>query len=261
MKSELSHKIIVASGLAAIVGIGVVTFALRAHPSTSVAQLSHTPASVDQFSEAPAPALAAQVSEAPAPALAAQIPDAPAPASAAQVSGAPASVAHSDSVGAANRDTAAPAAVEPKIAADRHLAKARISVATSNRSAARTGSAVNSSEKPAAETLAASVDGVKSVDQPTMPSAASRMATDSPEGVTSTWPAASDSSITTDVKSEIAADSVSKDVDIGVTTTNGVVVLTGTLATKDAIEHVKDVAEKVKDVKSVDASALKISNT
>lgn len=249
MKSELSHKIIVASGLAAVVGIGVVTFALRAHPSTSVAQISHTPASLDQFSTAPAPASAAQISEAPA------------PASAAQVSGAPASVAHSDSVGAANRDTAAPAAVEPKIAADRHLAKARISVATSNRSAARTGPAVNSSERPAAETLAASVDAVKSVDQPTMPSAASRMAADSPEGVTSSWAAASDSSITTDVKSEIAADSVSKDVDIGVTTTNGVVVLTGTLATKDAIEHVKDVAQKVKDVKSVDTSALKISNT
>jgi hyperosmotically inducible protein len=245
MNSELSHKIIVAIGLAAVVGMGAVTFALRSHPATSVAQISHPPTSVAQVSDAPASG--AQVSEAPAPV--AQISDAPPP------------VAPRDSVGAATGDTVIPAAVEPKIAGDRHLAKARISVGTSNSTATRNGSAVKSSEKPAAETLANTMDGVKSGDEPTMPSAASRMPADAQEGVTSTWPATSDSSITTEVKSEISADSVSRDIDIGVTTTNGVVVLTGTLATQDAIEHVKDVAEKVKDVKSVDISALKISNT
>jgi hyperosmotically inducible periplasmic protein len=256
MKSELSHKIIVASGLAVVVAIGAVTFALRSHPATSVAQISHTPAAVDRFSDAAAPASAARVAEAPAPAAAAQISAAPAPAPAAQIANAPASVAHADSAGPAIRDTTIPDAVEPKIARERHSAKARSNVGTSNSTAARTASAVNSSEKSAAATLPASTDGVKSVDQPTMP-----LAADAQGGVTSTWSAASDSSITTSVKSEIAADSASKDVDIGVSTTNGVVVLTGTLASKDAIEHVKDVAGKVKDVKSVDASALKIANT
>jgi hyperosmotically inducible protein len=38
-------------------------------------------------------------------------------------------------------------------------------------------------------------------------------------------------------------------------------VLTGTLATQDAIEHVKNVAEKVEDVKSVDTSAMKITSS
>jgi hypothetical protein len=33
------------------------------------------------------------------------------------------------------------------------------------------------------------------------------------------------------------------------------------MATQDAIDHVKGVAEKVKDVKSVDTSALKITST
>src|SRR6202030_4179232 len=64
--------------------------------------------------------------------------------------------------------------------------------------------------------------------------------------------AASDSQITTDVKSEIAGDSLSKDVNIGVTTTHGIVVLTGSLASQGAIDHVKDVAGKVPGVKSVD---------
>ena len=73
--------------------------------------------------------------------------------------------------------------------------------------------------------------------------------------------AGSDSRITTELKSQFAADSISKDVDIGVTTTQGVVVLTGTLVTQDAIDHVKNVAEKVKDVKSVDTSAMKITST
>jgi hyperosmotically inducible protein len=63
------------------------------------------------------------------------------------------------------------------------------------------------------------------------------------------------------VKSQFAADTISKDVDIGVTTTGGVVVLTGTLVTQDAIDHVRNVAAQVKDVKSVDTSAMKIIST
>jgi len=69
---------------------------------------------------------------------------------------------------------------------------------------------------------------------------------------------ASDTQITTDVKSEIAVDSQSKDAAIGVSTTNGVVALTGSLASQDAIDHVKIVVARVKDVKSVDASALTV---
>jgi hypothetical protein len=75
---------------------------------------------------------------------------------------------------------------------------------------------------------------------------------------TSSSPA--DSQITTDVKSQLAGDSLSKDVNIGVTTTDGVVALTGTLASQIAIAHVKDVAGKVKDVKSVDTSALVLAS-
>ena len=61
------------------------------------------------------------------------------------------------------------------------------------------------------------------------------------------------------MKSRLAADNISKDANIGVTTTQGVVVLTGTLATQDAVDHVKDLAQNVPDVKSVDTSALKVT--
>lgn len=94
---------------------------------------------------------------------------------------------------------------------------------------------------------------------PTAP-ATSSSAADGQKAATSTEFAASDGQITTDVKSQLAGDSLSKGVNIGVTTTHGVVALTGTLTSQNAIDHVKDVAGKVKDVKSVDTSALVVAS-
>lgn len=48
MNSQTSRKIIVASVMAAVVAIGVVTFALRSHPVASVAQTPHPPTPVAQ---------------------------------------------------------------------------------------------------------------------------------------------------------------------------------------------------------------------
>ena len=48
MNSELSRKIIVASGMAVVVGIIAVTFALRSHHPASVAQISQPPAALVQ---------------------------------------------------------------------------------------------------------------------------------------------------------------------------------------------------------------------
>lgn len=68
----------------------------------------------------------------------------------------------------------------------------------------------------------------------------------------------SDSWITTKVKSEILANSVSKAFKVSVKTKRGAVSLTGKLPNQDAIDLVKMIAEKVKGVKSVDASGLAI---
>jgi hyperosmotically inducible protein len=66
----------------------------------------------------------------------------------------------------------------------------------------------------------------------------------------------SDSWITTKVKSEILANSVSKAFKVSVKTKSGAVSLKGKLPNQDAIDLVKMISEKVKGVKSVDVSGL-----
>lgn len=68
----------------------------------------------------------------------------------------------------------------------------------------------------------------------------------------------SDSWITTKVKSELLANSISDGTNVSVKTTHGVVVLTGTLASQDAVSGAKRIAEHVKGVKRVDSSGLTV---
>ena len=69
----------------------------------------------------------------------------------------------------------------------------------------------------------------------------------------------SDSWITTKVKSEILANSVSKAFKVHVKTKHGVVTLKGKLPNQDAVDLVKMIAEKVKGVQSVDATGLLVA--
>ena len=68
----------------------------------------------------------------------------------------------------------------------------------------------------------------------------------------------SDTWITTKVKSELMDAKNVKSTDISVTTTEGVVALTGTVASTRVKDHVIHVVKKVKGVKDVDASGLTI---
>jgi hyperosmotically inducible periplasmic protein len=265
-QSSTSRKIIVAGAMVVVVGIGTVTFALRSHRPSAVAQIPAVPATVPQTPDASSSGV--------------QTPDVPG--AVPQTPDVAVSDAQRDRLSFATGNTAVPAAGDTKSTGDRRVASAHTGVGTNNHTVTRTSSAVDSSEKPAAATVANSVDGGTSAVVPTMPSAPGGMAANAPDVAMSTEPtgsstdpvasssaavassaepAASDIRITTAVKSEIAADSSSKDSNVGVSTTNGVVVLTGTLATQDAIDHVKSVAENVKDVKSVDTSALRITST
>jgi hyperosmotically inducible protein len=70
---------------------------------------------------------------------------------------------------------------------------------------------------------------------------------------------ADDTWITTKVKSEFAANKSVKATDISVSTTEGVVTLTGTVATAKEKSHAEMIAKKVKGVKSVDASGVTVS--
>lgn len=69
----------------------------------------------------------------------------------------------------------------------------------------------------------------------------------------------SDSWITTKVKSELLANSVTKAVKVSVKTKQGTVWLSGKLPSQDAIDVAKMTAEKVQGVKSVDTSGLVVA--
>ena len=157
--------------------------------------------------------------------------------------------AHSDGLIATIDDAAITAKVKTALSSERHLKTSNISVTTTNGVVTLEGSAANSKAKKLAGSVAVAIDGVKSVDN-------SLKTPNSSKTVAKTKEAVSDSWITTKVKSDLIADSVAKGFDINVVTTDGVVVLKGTLANQDAIDHVKDLAGKVKGVKGVDVSAL-----
>jgi hyperosmotically inducible protein len=70
---------------------------------------------------------------------------------------------------------------------------------------------------------------------------------------------ADDTWITTKVKSEFASKKSVKGTDISVTTTEGVVALTGTVSTAKEKSSAEKIAKAVKGVKSVDASGLTVS--
>ncbi len=70
----------------------------------------------------------------------------------------------------------------------------------------------------------------------------------------------SDSWITTKVKSEILANSVTKAFKVSVKTLHGAVKLNGKLPNQEAVDQVKQIAEKVKGVNSVDTSKLVVAS-
>jgi len=163
---------------------------------------------------------------------------------------------HSDGVGAAITDTAITAKVKAALTGDQ-LKHSDVSVTTTNGVVTLTGSAAGTDAKSYAEAQTKSVDGVKSVDDELTTPSSGATSAKIHHAAAKTKRVASDSWITTKVKSGILADSVSKGFDVSVTTKHGVVMLKGTLANDDAVAHVKDIASQVKGVKSVDTSMLK----
>jgi hypothetical protein len=78
------------------------------------------------------------------------------------------------------------------------------------------------------------------------------------EATSETQRVASDTWITTKVKSLIYADSISQGFEVGVTTLHGAVVLDGDLSNQQSIDLVASIAKGVEGVKSVDTSGLTI---
>jgi len=159
---------------------------------------------------------------------------------------------HSESIGAAITDTATTAKVKSSLMSEDNLKKSDIDVTTTNGVVSLDGSVSSSKAKSTAETVAGSVEGVKSVDN-------NLKTPDSSETVAKTKQAVSDSWITTKVKTEIVASSVSNGLDVNVVTVQGVVALKGILPSQETINKVKAIAANVDGVKSVDTSALSVA--
>jgi len=168
--------------------------------------------------------------------------------------------AHSDGVVATVADTAITAKVKATLLGVESLKKSDISVTTTNGVVTLEGTASSSNAKALAAADTRKIEGVKSVDNNLKIAASSTAEAKTRDAVAKTERVVSDSWITTKVKSEILADSVSKGFEVSVKTLHGVVVLSGSLANQDAIEHVKDIAAKVKGVKSVEVSAITIAS-
>lgn len=165
----------------------------------------------------------------------------------------PTPAAHSDSMTAAVTDADITTKVKYKFSGVKALKGSDISVSTANGVVTLTGTATGSKAEYAAESLAKSVDGVKSVDDELRTPTQNKYASNAKAGVSDSW-------ITTKVKSELVADSVTKGFDVKVVTTHGVVALSGKLSSQEAIEHVKHVTEAVDGVKSVDTTGLSIAS-
>jgi hyperosmotically inducible protein len=162
---------------------------------------------------------------------------------------------HSDSWGAAVSDTATTAKVKERLAGDKRLEDAKISVTTNNGVVTLTGSAPSADASNAAEELAEGVKGVNSVDNQIAAPSRLHDAADKAAGkVTDDW-------ITTSIKTQLFTNrTVQGDSNISVSTANGVVHLSGTAASKDAYDQAKSVAQNVKGVRSVDASGLHLAS-
>lgn len=160
--------------------------------------------------------------------------------------------AESDGVGAAIADTAITAKIKTQLLGEESLKDTTIHVTTTNGVVTLEGAVANANDKALAATITKSVKGVKTVDNNLRTPGTTEASMKTKEASSDTW-------ITTKVKSQLLADSVSKGTEIKVETTKGVVSLTGILPTKDAVKHAKDIAAKVEGVKSVDTTALYIA--
>jgi hyperosmotically inducible periplasmic protein len=169
---------------------------------------------------------------------------------------------HSDNLQAAVSDTATTAKVKEQLATDKRLENSKISVTTINGIVTLTGSAPTHDAASAAEEVASSVSGVKGVDNRiSAPSALESAAGHVSQTAKAGAQKASDDWITTKIKGQILADrSVERGSDINVSTSGGVVMLTGTASSRNAADHARDIARKVKGVKSVDTTGLRLAS-
>jgi hyperosmotically inducible periplasmic protein len=269
MNSNSTPKIVVGIGLAAVFGVGVSIFAVRAKQESEIARTAPPAAVAAQQSDQSAADTTAPVPGAPAPAPSDQSTSAPsaqgsAPTTSVTPAPTPAATALSDSPDA---DKSKPSKRADR--AERRVARAPSTVdmsvsrvASANRGASDSSDSVNNAQQAAvvapsgdatSNDATASNDAGSSVPTGTTADASSAPAQSGRQAVP-----ASDSQITADVKTEIAA--AAPDTNVIVTTNNGVVALAGSAPSQNEAEQAKQAAQRVAGIGHVDASGLTVIN-
>ena len=165
-------------------------------------------------------------------------------------------VAHSDTAGAAMGDAVTTTRIKAHLMGKKMLSDSDIDVTTTNGVVTLTGHASSPKAMAYAVKEVGTVEGVKSVDNNLTVGSRSKTSAKLYKAADTANQAVTDSVLTTRVKSAMLADSVSKGTDVNVETTDGVVVLKGTLPDQPAIRHAQEIAQNVTGVKSVDISGL-----
>ncbi|HET6433269.1 BON domain-containing protein [Dyella sp.] len=170
------------------------------------------------------------------------------------------------SVAQATSDTWITTKVKSTFAAADGVDATDISVDTKNGVVTLSGTAASAAEVMKAKKLARSIEGVKSVNTAGL-TTTGRMEDDHDMGnsvghaANSVAQATSDTWITTKVKSEFATTKGVDFTDISVDTKNGVVTLTGHVASAAEIAKAKQVAMSVKGAKSVSTNGLVVTTS
>jgi len=298
---QKNHRVVVGAGVALIAAAGISVLAIDVHreaakptpsavpaaiPDTSAAALNQTPDTAPpppMVNGAPladsAPAAAASVATASTAPTASPQPSAAAPKSARQASTLAAGPQRSSAHEAAASPPMTQSAPKPKVAEVTAMATVPASAPARNNTS-DTSAAVAGASSPAQSDISGGSNAgtIQAMPGATdSPSLASGNAAPSANGapaasggeVTTTMQARAagadsvnaDRIITSAVQSQIAADTSSQGANLAVTTINGVVILTGTVPSADAVEHVKQVVQQVNDVKGVDATAVRVSGS
>jgi len=278
MNSNSTHKVVVGIGLAAVLGVGVSVFAVRAKHDSDIARNAPAPTVLAPSDQSASEAAASDQS-----AAAQSSTDETSPSAAPVVGATPIAPSTPSTSNVANDAAGAPVIDETKPPrskasdrADRRAAKMR----NSGDAGTRIASAANSNDS--ADERAANSSDNMSNNEPTPASSSSHTMSSAPAGAsvdarqdsaqaaqeaaitsgpaaTSIEPLASDSQITAYVRSEIAT--AAPNSNINVTTTNGVVALTGSVSSQDAVDQARRAAQRVPGVKQVDDSALMVAKS
>lgn len=157
-------------------------------------------------------------------------------------------------------DTALTSSVKAKLAADARVNASDVSVTTENGVVVLSGKVASAEAKAAAEDLAKSTSGtVRVVNKIDAPNLLSAVTSDVKVAANNTGEVITDSWISTKVKSQLLADTVTKGTAMKVTTKDNVVFLKGSVGSQAEKDQAIKLASETQGVVRVNATKLKVS--